>query len=275
MNRKNLAFYAVLISIILFTALPLSLTEFAYRLPIIRDMRIFFDKQLDSIKNSLLIIKDLKKVGERNRVLEREISRLQVKLLLNEGIKRENEELSKLLKIKDTYSKYTIIPARILSYSTTNPNKITVYFPNEYKKYMAHNATVVSSMGLVGLVSSFAGNNAEVELITSKQFSIPAVLESREECTSILKGNGQSLSILFLDRVCNKPKATGKKMLSANLSQNYSLPYIPIGIIGGLKEDESNILFLRGEVIPLYKKGRLNHLFIIVGSGINNEKFQF
>ena len=194
---------------------------------------------------------------------------------MNEAIKRENEELSKLLKLKDSYSKYTIIPAKILTYSDMNPNRIVISYPEEYSKLMAEKATVVSSMGLVGLVSSFHSSRAEVELITSKQFTVPAVLENREECTAILKGNGQSLSILFLDKVCNTPPSDGKKLLSANLSENYSIPYIPIGIISNLKKDQGNIMFLKGEAIPLFKKGKLNHIFVIVGANFEDEKALF
>jgi len=191
------------------------------------------------------------------------------------SLKKENEELSKLLNIKDTYGKYTIIPARLLNYSITNPNKITIYFPEEHGKHMSKNSTVVSSMGLIGLVSKFSSGSAEVELITSPQFSLPGVLESRDECTALIQGNGQSLTIRFLDKICDTPPASGKKLLSANLSQNYSIPYLPLGIISSLKEDEENILFLKGEAVPLFKKGKLNHLFIIAGESFKNENLLF
>ena len=64
-------------------------------------------------------------------------------------------------------------------------------------------------------------------------------------------------------------------MLSANLSENYTIPYIPIAIIGNLKEDESNILFMKGEAIPLFKKGKLNHIFIVVGANTGENKSLF
>lgn len=231
--------------------------------------------QIVNVRETFNIILDLKNVGRQNKILEQEVSELKVRLLMNDAIKKENEELSKLLRLKDSYGKYTIIPAKILNYSELNPNRITISYEEQYAKLMAEKSTVVSSMGLVGLVTSFHGARAEVELITSKEFTIPAVLENREECTAILRGNGQSLSVLFLDKLCNSPEADGKKMLSANLSENYTIPYIPIAIIGNLKEDESNILFMKGEAIPLFKKGKLNHIFIIVGANTGENKSLF
>lgn len=272
MNRKKTLLYSFGISLILILTLPNIILEFTPRSSFIDNIKSFLHGQLDGIKNTFEIIIDLQSVGRKNKELENEVSELKVKLIMNEAIKRENEELSKLLKLKDSYGKYTIIPARILNFSEINPNRISISFPKEYSKLMAEKSTVVSSMGLVGLVSSFHTTIAEVELITSKQFTIPAVLENREECTAILKGNGQSLSILFLDKVCNTPSAEGRKLLSANLSENYSIPYIPIGIISELKEDESSILFNKGEAIPLFKKGKLNHIFIIVGTNTKDEK---
>lgn len=231
-------------------------------------MRAKTHNLISSLQETASIIIDLKNVGKKNIELERKIAELKVKLIMNEAIKKENEELSKLLKIKDSYSGYSIIPAKILNYSHTNPNMITVTYPDKYAKIMAEKATVVSSRGLVGLVSSFHGTQADVKLITSKQFTIPAVLENREECTTVLRGNGQSLSILFLDKVCSQPSAEGKKLLSANLSESYSIPHIPVGIVNNLREDESNMLLLKGEAIPLFKKGRLNHIFIVIGTDI-------
>ncbi|MGI6393362.1 MAG: rod shape-determining protein MreC [bacterium] len=253
-------------------AFPNFVLEYTPRAGVADNIKSFFQNHTENIKNSFQIILNLKSVGKRNLELEQEISELKVNLIMNEAIKKENEELSKLLKLKDSYGKHTVIPAKILNFSDVNPNKIVISFPEEYSKLMAEKATVVSSMGLVGLISSFHATRAEVELVTSKQFTIPAVLENREECTAILKGNGQSLSILFLDKVCNSPSADGKKLLSANLSENYSIPYLPIGIIGNLKEDDDNILLVKGEAIPLFKKGKLNHLFIIVGTSTKDEK---
>ena len=275
MNRKKLFLYIALLSVILVSVLPFFILEFDFRLPLIDNIKSATSKKISDIKESFDIVSELKSVGKENSKLRKEVAKLKVKLLMNEAIKRENEELSKLLKLKDSYSKYTIIPAKILTYSDINPNRIVISYPKEYSKLMAEKATVVSSMGLVGLVSSFHSSRAEVELITSKQFTVPAVLENREECTAILKGNGQSLSILFLDKVCNIPPSDGKKLLSANLSENYSIPYIPIGIISNLKMDQSNIMFLKGEAIPLFKKGKLNHIFVIVGANFEDEKSLF
>lgn len=275
MNRKKLFLYISLLSVILIVVLPFFILEFDFRLPFIDNIKSATSKKISETRESFEIVKKLKLVGQENTILRKEVVKLKVKLLMNEAIKRENEELSKLLKLKDSYSKYTIIPAKILTYSDTNPNRIIISYPKEYTKLMAEKATVVSSMGLVGLVSSFHTSRAEVELITSKQFTVPAVLENREECTAILKGNGQSLSILFLDKVCNTPLSDGKKLLSANLSENYSIPYIPIGIISNLKMDQSNIMFLKGEAIPLFKKGKLNHIFVIVGANFEDEKSLF
>ncbi len=246
--------------------------QWRYRLPLVRNLRIFIDSETRAFKERVSIIKALYSVGEQNEKLEEEIAQLKVSLMMNEGVKRENEELSKLLKIKDTYAKYTVIPAKLLNYSSTNPNIVYIYFAEKYKNIISQRATVVSSMGLVGLVTSFSENSAEVELVTSKQFNLPAILESREECSAVIKGNGTSLNLYFLDKVCSKPSISGKKLLSANISQNLSLPYIPVGTIGNLYEDENNMLFMKGDVTPLFKQGRLSHLFIIAGDNLKTQE---
>ncbi len=275
MDKKQIALYIIFASFVVFFVIPVAFLDFTYKIPVLRELKIAFNKELDNFKGNLTIIKELHSIGKKNKILKERLLKAKIKLMMNEAIKNENEELSKLLKIKDNYSKYTIIPAKFINYLETNPNRIKIYFDKKYAKYMAENSTVVSGMGLVGIVKKFSKNSAEVMLVTSKQFSVPAVLKSREECTAILKGNGNSLSILFLDKMCNKPSSIGKKMLSANLSENYSIPYIPIALIGTLRDDPGNFLFLKGEGIPLFKKGSLNHLFIIVGTTIKNEKLPF
>ena len=275
MHKKRLFIWAAVTSVLLLLFLPFFFVEAVWQMPLIKESKVLIDQKITSFKESWSTIKSIQQIGEKNVKLRRELDELRVKLILNDGIKRENEELSKLLKIKDSYSQYTLIPAHLLNYSETNPNSITIYFPKEYSNVMANKATVVSGMGMVGLVTSFHGNIATVQLITSKQFSVPAVLENREECTVVLQGNGQTLSLRFLDKVCNTPPSEGKMLLTANLSENYSLPHIPLGIIGSLKSDLDSILFLRGESIPLFKKGKLNHLFIIVGDNVRNEKLPF
>jgi cell shape-determining protein MreC len=270
LSRKKVFLYIVVVSIIFLVSMPFFVLEFKTRILFVDGLKIKTREMVESFSSTMSIITDLKNVGKKNIELEKEISELKVRLIMNEAIKKENEELSKLLKIKDSYSSYSIIPAKILNYSAINPNMVTISYPPEYTKIMSEKATVVSSLGLVGLVSSFHGTQAEVELITSKQFTIPAVLENREECNTILRGNGQSLSILFLDKICSGESTIGKKLLSANLSENYSIPHIPIGIVGSLKEDESNILLMKGEAIPLFKKGKLTHIFIIIGTNIES-----
>ena len=84
--------------------------------------------QVENVRETFHIIMDLKNVGRQNKLLEQEVSELKVRLLMNDAIKKENEELSKLLKLKDSYGKYTIIPAKILNYSELNPNRITISY---------------------------------------------------------------------------------------------------------------------------------------------------
>ena len=275
MNRKKVVRYIFILSFFLVLIIPQFFLEYNSRFYFIDDLQMLLHAQIVNVRETFNIILDLKNVGRQNKILEQEVSELKVRLLMNDAIKKENEELSKLLRLKDSYGKYTIIPAKILNYSELNPNRITISYEEQYAKLMAEKSTVVSSMGLVGLVTSFHGARAEVELITSKEFTIPAVLENREECTAILRGNGQSLSVLFLDKLCNSPEADGKKMLSANLSENYTNPYIPIAITGNLKEDASHILLMKGEAIPLFKKGKLNHIFIVVGANTGENKSLF
>ena len=275
MNKKKIVRYIFITSFFLVLLVPQFFLEYNSRFYFIDDIQMLLRGQVENLRETFRIIVDLKNVGHQNKILEQEVAELKVRLLMNDAILKENEELSKLLKLKDSYGKYTIIPAKILNYSELNPNRISITYEEQYAKLMAEKSTVVSSMGLVGLVTSFHGSRAEVELITSKEFTIPAVLENREECTAILRGNGQSLSVLFLDKLCNSPDADGKRMLSANLSENYTIPYIPIAIIGNLKEDESNILFMKGEAIPLFKKGKLNHIFIVVGANTGENKSLF
>jgi len=263
--------------LVLFAAallLPSLVSEWAWRPAVLRGARVAVAGLLDEASRLIAILRDLHRVGERNLALEEENARLRLQIILNEGISRENEELANLLKIKDRYSSYAIIPARFLGYSPVNPNRISVYFDENDARNLARNAPVVSPLGLVGLVRSFSNSSAEVELITSRGFTLPAVIEGRDECTAILRGNGQTLSLQFLEKVCNDPPALGKRLLSANLSENYSLPYIPLALIGALTDDPTNMLFYTGEAVPLFKKGKLHHLFIIAGGSLGNENLR-
>ncbi len=273
--KRKLFLAIVALTFISVLIIPNSVSTWVWKTSFGQSIKIFVQRQTNAISEEFRIIKDLHSLGSKVNSLQKEVMKLKVELAMNESIKKENEELSRLLKIKDTYAGYTIIPAKILSFSLTDPNRITVYFDKSDKNRISRDSTVVSSMGLVGKIISFMENSADVELITSTSFSLPVVLESQNECTGIAKGNGQSMTIKFIDRNCASYSLESKKFLSANFSKNSTIPYIPVGAVKISEEDPENVLFLKAEAEPLFKKGKLNHLFIISGEGFTNEKVSF
>lgn len=88
MNRKRLFITVLSFTLLLFFLAPLPFSEFGLRFAGVGSVRIFFDERIKSLWKNVEVLFELHAVGKRNRELEKELSRLRVNLMMNEGIKR-------------------------------------------------------------------------------------------------------------------------------------------------------------------------------------------
>ena len=94
MNRKKVVRYIFIASFFLVLIIPQFFLEYNSRFYFIDDLQMLLHAQIVNVRETFNIISDLKNVGRQNKILEQEVSELKVRLLMNDAIKKENEECS-------------------------------------------------------------------------------------------------------------------------------------------------------------------------------------
>lgn len=160
---------------------------------------------------------------------------------INDELKKENEELKKLLSIQNTLSEFKVINATVIERNTTYWfNTITI---NKGKKDgIEPNMAVVTSDGLIGKVEHISYLSATVKLITSndKNNKISVRINTEDKSyNSILTTNEKGKMIISgLD---NESKIkVGDKVVTSGLSEIFPSGII-IGQVSKIENDEYGV----------------------------------
>lgn len=125
--------------------------------------------------------------ADENKMLKQEIDALNNQLVDYEKLKDENEQLKKITGVKDMYPDFEITPAFVIArdpadrYSSFTIDKGTLHG-------VSLNDPVISSSGLIGIISDVSPINARVKTILNPEVQVSAFEISSKEL-GVVSGN--------------------------------------------------------------------------------------
>lgn len=156
-------------------------------------------------------------------------------VIFNDELKKENDELKKMLEIENTLSNYEIYYATVIErnndywYDTVTINK---GIKDGIEKGMA----VVDSYGLVGSITSLSNNTSVVKLITNSnkynEFSVK--IKGIKEINKVISTSNNKLQIEGISK--DLQVKVGDKIITNGLSNKFPSGLL-IGEIISLEED--------------------------------------
>lgn len=208
-----------------------------------------FSNLISDVTSSTLIKNENAKLRRLNAELM-----LQVNLLRKYGI--ENQELKRLLSLKDTTS-FPLISASVVSKSlNTASNTFTL---NSGKtKGVKPGMPVINDLGFIGIVYAVSDNYSMIRTLRNVDLRI-RVKDERSRVNAILKWDGDDLILT------NIPKTSdikiGDRIVSSELSTIVPLP-IPIGYITSINNKSTDI-FNRVRIKSFADLTSVENIFII------------
>lgn len=163
----------------------------------------------------------------------------------------EYERLKDLLDLKDEYSNYPTIAARIIA--KDSGNWFNVFTINKGSKDgIQEDMNVIADGGLVGIVTSVGSNWATVRSIIDDYSNVSAEISSTSD-NCIIAGNLKlidegKISLVKLTDADNKV-TVGDKVVTSEISNRF-LPGILIGYVSEIGMDSNN-LTKSGSITPL------------------------
>lgn len=200
---------------------------------------------------------------EENSALQEKVDTLSAensKLVLD---KEELERLQTLLELKEDYSDYDSVGARVISRDSGNWfNKFTIDKGTD--DGIQEGCNVIAGSGLVGIVTEAGQNWARVRAIIDDDSNVSAMISTTSD-TCIIAGNLQLIDSGTLSLVKltddNNHVHVGDKVVTSNISEKF-LPGILIGYISELNNDPNN-LTKSGSVTPAVDFKHLQEVLVI------------
>ena len=190
---KNTIFILVVLTIFLLVAIiissnPNSRLHSVYKvlsLPF-QSVQKGFSKATLSIKDRFSVFSDNKKISKENKELKETINQLEGLEQKNHMLEKENEELRRLLDLKDYYKDYDLIASNVIAMDVFDwYNEYTLDCGTKEGVYVG--APVITSKGLVGIVSKAARNSCKVMTLVDEHNVIMARISRSNELVR-LKG---------------------------------------------------------------------------------------
>lgn len=158
---------------------------------------------------------------------------------VNNELQSENEDLKKLLEIKESLIDYDVVYATVIQRNNSYWfNTITI---NKGKSDgIEENMAVVDSNGLIGSIDKVSNNTSVIKLITmdDKYNNISVKIKGEEEINKILKVSNNKLIIEGINK--NAKVSIGNKIVTNGLSDKFPSGII-IGEIISLDNDFYNV----------------------------------
>jgi len=219
-----------------------------------------FGNWLSSFSTNLT---DATALREENESLKEQVEALSAensKLVLD---KEELERLQELLELKEEYSDYDTVGARVVARDSGNWfNSFTI--DKGTNDGIQVDCNVIAGSGLVGIVTKAGPNWAKVRAIIDDNSNVSAMVSTTSD-TCIIAGNLElidegTLSLVKLTDENNRVHV-GDKVVTSNISTKY-LPGILIGYISELDNDANN-LTKSGALTPVVDFRHLQEVLVI------------
>jgi len=216
--------YIILVLLLILSLVTLSLNE----KPGIKKVHSLAFGAFASVTSVISNVINTAKVESENERLRR----VNAELMLQVNKLREyavvNQQLKKLLEIKDSLS-YPLIPAKVVSKSLTK-SQSTITINIGSKNGVKPGMPVINDLGLVGIINSTSDDYSIARTLKNIDLKI-TVKDERSRVDGIMKWNGEDLVII------NVPKTydieSGDRIISSELSSIVPVP-IQVGVVLGL-----------------------------------------
>lgn len=209
---------------------------------------------------------------QRNEELQELVDYLTAENSRYQEIKRENEELRKLLGLRERYPDLELLYAEVIGHDPGGTQQVVRVgwgAVSDPRVVVREGMPVIAPAGLVGRVLRVYPNAADVLLITDVGSSVSAVVQNDDRPTGVVDGQwqlGMRLLMRYLpqDAVLHE----GDWVLTSGLrmppyeEEGYP-PAIPIGRI--LRIEATADMHQQAELIPAVDLERLERVMIVVG----------
>jgi len=181
------------------------------------------------VRNFLSDVSQLGRKQSQIKKLQDENDALRLQLLERANADAELEQLKSVLDLAGT-AKFKVVAAKVISQGATTSFTQTITINAGTKDGIRDNMTVISGLGLVGVVKIAYDNSSLVELASDPGFKIGARIAGTQQI-GILSGQGTRQGVLQL--LDNKSTLKLGDVVLARGSQNNRpfVPGVPIGVV--------------------------------------------
>lgn len=186
--------------------------------------------------------KTLSELREENKILRERVESLENQNEVNQTKGKEVERLQQLVKLDRSYKDYDTVAARVISNS--DGNWYSEFIINKGSKDgVQKNMNVVTSGGLVGIITEVSAKYATVRTIIDDKSSISAMSKETGD-TCIVNGDNELMMEKEMIRVSHISKDAemnaGDELITSHISSKY-LEGLTIGTVTNIKIDASNL----------------------------------
>jgi rod shape-determining protein MreC len=181
------------------------------------------------VRNFLSDVTQLGRKQSQIKKLQDENEALRLQLLDRASADAELEQLKSVLDLAGT-AKFKVVAAKVISQGATTSFTQTITIDAGTKDGIRDNMTVISGLGLVGVVKIAYDNSSLVELASDPGFKIGARVAGTQQI-GILSGQGTRKGVLQL--LDNESTLKLGDVVLARGSQNNRpfVPGVPIGVV--------------------------------------------
>lgn len=197
-----------------------------------------FKKMTDSISRWFIYMNSYEKISDEIDELKEENDALSLLKSENERLTAENDELKELLNLKDYTGNYTLKAGNIIA------EDITDWF-NTYsvdlgeKDGIKVNMPVVSSLGLVGIVTEVGEKYSKIVTIVDEENAFMCRIARTNELVRVKGVSGESLTYeLKIDRVSSSSKIVAGDVVKTAATGGVYPEGIMVGTITEISRDE-------------------------------------
>jgi rod shape-determining protein MreC len=161
--------------------------------------------------------------------LKKDNEKLRSSLIIRKNADAELEQLKSILDLAGT-AQYKVVSAKVISLGSTSSFTQTISIDAGVNMGVRQNMTVISGLGLVGVVKISYPNHALVQLTTDPAFRVGARVAGSQQI-GILSGQGTNKAVLQL--LDNQTSLKVGDVILARGSQNNRpfVPGVPIGAV--------------------------------------------
>jgi len=242
---------------ILVTLLVVSLVIISYNQnPSVKKVRAVAFGTFAAVSSVVSDVVNITRLRNENNELRKTNAELmlQVNRLREYGI--VNEELKKLLSIKDT-ADFPLIAASIVSRNLSRSQSVLTINAGSIKGIKA-GMPVINDHGIIGIVSSVSEDYAIVRTLKNLDLKL-TVKDERSRVDGVMKWNGNNLVMINVPRTYDIEP--GDRIIVSEMSSIVSLP-LPVGVVQGLSNIETGI-FNEIKIQPYVNFSRVENVFVI------------